>query len=447
MAVPVPLNGPAHGSLTLSESASTSHSPVNAPLPASAPPVNNSIAPLAVNSRPSLAETKYIKHGSYGCVVNPALPNKVNGEWKTFPDQITKLYFKPHNLQKALNDSNSIYNLFGKNKGHKVNSYTYKNYKGSNLPKNVRNSCGLKESNSLYAARMPHLGYDISSIDEHYKEYRNLPFKKILEQTLKVVRQLRDLAAAGKVHGDVRETNVMANPITGDITIIDFDFLMSAEEFAMEYPFGFYSNPPESLIVDNFDYFKSAVSKTSMIYRMSVIKSKAEKYVQFAGNVGFREYYHPINKDNLPNILLSNIEYMNDRINEDNDINIEFMMMELPFFDSYGLGFTLLNFYSYVYPASSTMPLTPVSLSSFKDRYGGEHTDAELTKIYNTIRQVVTDVLAPMCDPYLKSRISINTAFDRLSAIVTEFVGIEGGSRKRKTLRKTLRKSRLHKRK
>ena len=76
------------------------------------------VAPPEAN-KPSLADTKALQHGSYGCVVDPALPNKVNGEWKTFPGYISKLYYKPEVLDKALADSETIYELLGRNKGHK----------------------------------------------------------------------------------------------------------------------------------------------------------------------------------------------------------------------------------------------------------------------------------------------------------------------------------------
>lgn len=412
--------------------------PLNNAMPApSAPPMNMPAAEVGLPAdKPSLAETKYIKRGSYGCAVNPALPNKVNGEWKTFPDHISKLYFKPKTLEKAITDSNSIYNLFGKNKGHKLNSYTYKNYKGRNLPKSVRNSCRIKEGNNLHVVRMPHLGYDIDSISAHYKEYRTLPFKKILEQTLKVVRQLRDLAAVGKVHGDIREPNVMANPVTGDITIIDFDFLNTAQKFSETYPFGFYSNPPESLLIDRFDDFKNIPDHRTMNNYMELIKAPALEYINKANNVLFRSLFHPINEDTIVDILFTNKNYMVANMNPVNNKYSEFMKMELPYFDSYGLGFTLLEFYWHVYNVPSGKKLSPIALSQFKERYGGEHSDASLTIIYNTIQQVVTQVLWPMCHPYISHRITINAAYDKLAAIVAGFVGVEGGARRRKTLRK-----------
>lgn len=412
--------------------------------PASAPPMNFALPVVPpANNKPSLADTKYIKRGSYGCAVNPALPNKVNGEWKTFPDQISKLYFKPAVLEKAFKNSNNVYNLFGKNKGHKLNRYSYKNYKGSNLPKSVMNSCGVKSEEPLLLARMPHLGYDIASIGAHYKEYRSVPIDKILEQTLKVVRQLRDLAAAGKVHGDVRESNVMANPVTGDITIIDFDFLNTAEGFAAKYPFGFYSNPPESLLIDNLESFKSAIGVRGIVSRMEYIRAEALEYITRAKAVIFRQKYLQINEETLPDILLANKNYMVEHMDSTKNKYSEFIKMELPFFDSYGLGFTLLEFYYNVYNIPATYKLVPGSLAGFKERLVGEYSDDQATKIYNTIQKIVLTVLIPMCHLYLTKRITINEAHDRLSAIVSEYTGMAGGARQRKTLRK--RKS--HKRK
>ena len=112
----------------------------------------------------------------------------------------------------------------------------------------------------------------------------------------------------------------------------------------------------------------------------------------------------------------------------------EFTRVELPYFDSYGLGFTLLDFYMYVYNIPAANPLFADSLQHFKSRLVGEFTNAQIVKMFSAIRSVVTSVLVPMCSPHIYDRISIYEAYDRMSAIVASY-GMGGGHR-RKTLRK-----------
>jgi hypothetical protein len=443
MAMPVALNGAPNVTLNWVPQAAPVMDAVPVALNrAPSPAINGAVPALPaspVANKPSLADTKAIQHGSYGCVVDPALPNKVNGEWKTFPGYISKLYYRPQVLDKALTDSETIYELLGKNKGHKMDGYAFKNYKTSNLPVNVRGRCKLPivTEKPLHVARMPHLGYDILSIRQNYRKYRNVPVKTILEQTLKVIGQLRDLATAGKVHGDVRETNVMANPVNGDITLIDFDLLRNSDEFAINYreAFGFYNNPPEALLLHYFNDFKTATSLPALLELVNNnIIREASKYINDANLVLFRDIYNIINKDNLIEILFEGLEFMKANMDQTKDRYTEFMRVELPYFDSYGLGFTLLDFYMYVYNIPATNPLSAVTLQYFKTRLVGEFTNAQIVKMFSAIRSVVTSVLVPMCNPRIYSRISIFEAYDRMSAIVASY-GMGGGHR-RKTLRK-----------
>ena len=76
--------------------------------------------------------TRFIRKGAFGCVVEPALPN-VNeiGHWNKFPGNVSKLFRKKANYNLALHRTRKAQNIM-KNRGQRMNTYKH-NYKPKNL--------------------------------------------------------------------------------------------------------------------------------------------------------------------------------------------------------------------------------------------------------------------------------------------------------------------------
>ena len=94
------------------------------------------------------------------------------------------------------------------------------------LPPSIR-------SNNGYAIRMPHLG--INLID--YMESRYKPHKQdmsiaphLLKEISTLIHQLAILSEKGLCHGDIHMSNIMIQPDTLDLHLIDFDLLDTKEE-------------------------------------------------------------------------------------------------------------------------------------------------------------------------------------------------------------------------
>ena len=82
---------------------------------------NNSPPPIPHN-------LAYVAKGSYGCVIKPALPNRADNseQWTQYPKYVTKLFFHKNDMKKASKNSKRVYNLLGRNKGHKTHKYNHK---------------------------------------------------------------------------------------------------------------------------------------------------------------------------------------------------------------------------------------------------------------------------------------------------------------------------------
>jgi hypothetical protein len=99
------------------------------PAPATPPPAPATPPPAPATPYKSLG------YGSFGSVITPAIPNfnTASGTWRTFPNNVTKLFYRKNAKNKALEDAERINSLMGSNNGHRVYNYTY-HYKSDNIP-------------------------------------------------------------------------------------------------------------------------------------------------------------------------------------------------------------------------------------------------------------------------------------------------------------------------
>jgi hypothetical protein len=335
------------------------------------------------SSNPPISlDTEYIKSGTFGLTLRPGLPNKKeNGSWQEYPNSVTKLFFKKDDLLKAKDSANLVYAYTG-NKGHTVDLYKHR-YKKANIPKAVldkipKNDKEILKSH-LYPMRMPNLGIDLSAIKnpDKYRLLRKINPMSLLHQIHKVLKQVNNFVSNNKVHADIREPNMMINPKTGDLTIIDFDFFMDSKDFFRQNNVAFYNRPIENYIycnylddygiaveydyqvikraIDNADNFKSLIE-----YYDTFLEQQAKESDTRTFDLGL--YMHDQNsrllfrqeldlefksKDDLIKAIKKNIQY----IYKGKPIGDEFTYAMkaqyeramFPTFDSYGLALSLLD--------------------------------------------------------------------------------------------------------
>lgn len=372
-------------------------------------------------------DLEFVAKGAYGCIIKPALPNIRNNEWQLYPKNVTKLFFEKDDMKKAYNDSKAMYKLLGRNKGHKTHKYKY-NYRASNLPNAVRTRCKKIRSGSrtkLYPLRMPNLGLDVWNIESKYKKYRNIYVGTILDQILKVMKQIETLSTKGLIHGDVRETNIMIHPDTGVITLIDFDLLYPSDIFYSKTHLGFYCHPPETFLYKNIMFFMEATpAERDAEYESKEFHERLETYANHHSNFVFgkAEYLdRPVSMDDIKSALNDSIAYMKTLGVHD---RADLRKLLLPNFDGYGFAFTLLEFLAYVYPSTLVRIQHDRYDSVLKDRIkDGSHKykSREISIIRKTIHALVYDVLIHMVDLRLEHRLDIHQAVERAQSIIEEF--------------------------
>lgn len=177
--------------------------------------------------------------GAAGCVVKPALPN---GE-REFPDQVTKLYFDRPTMtsEKAASRAVAVNEKVGK-MGFERSVFPYKNkLKKENIPPELNSACKLGAhvaDRTVGVTHSPNLGIDFFELysiftnskspeQEEAKTYmekvRAIPFETIMKGIGEMLKALVILNTNKKIHKDVRLENMMFNPTTGIIKLIDFD--------------------------------------------------------------------------------------------------------------------------------------------------------------------------------------------------------------------------------
>jgi serine/threonine protein kinase len=192
----------------------------------------------AYDTKPSILNRRGLGVGSYGCIVKPALPNRGNNlKWTSYPSNVTKLFSDEDEYRKAISHSKSAYNILGKQENHRVDEYTFQNWDFSNLGRKAKGRCG-KSSGPIYPLRMPDLGksfYHVVNDPTSLASIRTLDPSVILNECVRMIEDVYKIYTAGYIHGDIRETNIMIDPRTGHMALIDFDWFYPIEEFKKKY--------------------------------------------------------------------------------------------------------------------------------------------------------------------------------------------------------------------
>ena len=328
----------------------------------------------APGAAPAAPAYRHIGRGSYGIVIKPALPNiNDHGAEIHHPNNVTKLFYSEVKKDKALANSQRIVGILG-NESHRAYPYT-KSYRhsrlfGLNVNQQIQANLATRGVNRrlpLQTLRMRDLGIEIGKISNsvHYNQLRNVSFLTILQQIRKVFGQINRLVESNYIHGDVRQSNVLINPITGVISLIDFDWLYPSEEFFGRYlesdAFGFYSNPPESLLLSN-RYPNPLPSITDPAINPADIIATIPANVNEVYNNYVRAtvlLWDGVKGTNLATVirdiddaLIHNIHYLRSRIVHGNsEYAVATGMINETFdrFDNYGLAATILILLKHVY--------------------------------------------------------------------------------------------------
>lgn len=204
--------------------------------------------------------TKVLGKGGFGVVFTPAMNNiNATGTRKSFPGHVTKVFFKEEAYKKALRDAEE---LKKKVPALAIPYAPYEHpYKLKEIPASVIATLtrddvgGVKRGDPAHMLHMPNLGVSIhdflKSLPLRTTYQRSVPFEKTVQELYKLMTIVKAIGEAGLIHADIRETNVLVNPDTGDMTIIDFDLLSPKESMSRKLR-PFYNRPPELLYMSGF---------------------------------------------------------------------------------------------------------------------------------------------------------------------------------------------------
>ncbi len=399
--------------------------------------------------------TQFLGKGSFGCVVQPALPNENESGWVQYPQNVSKIFRRYTEYRNALNRTQKAHSIMGKNKGHRLNTYKHKYTTVNVLPPNVRKNCKFENGEPIYVSRLPYLGVSVMDAKYHISRLQAIPFSKIVQQIQKLFNQIESLQKAKYIHGDIRQNNVMIDPETGDLTIIDFDYLYPVDEFMSIYPMGFYSNPPEASVMKEM---RNEVDATTDIpreidtYYMNIVgdperRSLINDYIQYYTQLDISAKMGILQTKDLKPVfrdaLLFYQETYKDKLDKPRpDLANELLAKT---FDSYGLGFTLYQLLNYIYPGYNIQDIyNKLSIVKGEER-------ARIAVIVYRIKEICVAMARSM----VRNRIQIDEAIRRFNVIprIDQYLecsgglcSIMGGGNRRTRRRRNSRSQHLRKR-
>ena len=358
------------------------------------------------------ADMKFLGRGAYGCVVEPALPNRIDKTWETHPGDVTKLFVNKYSANSAIEKAEIVYNTFGDSEQRMI-PYTQV-YSSSNLPANIQAQCSIPPDTNLYGARMPNLGVSLFSIDDYAQKIRAMPFTVIIRQVLKLFSQVKIIHDRGYIHGDIRTPNVMINPDTGIMTLIDFDLFQEKAQFFINYDayLGYYNTPPESLLNENLKSFLSGnplqAAEDPVKLRDYVKFNAGSLFNTFSGRQYTEQMVHLANTSNIE--IFRHIQ----SINEYQDSMFES-------FDCYGLGLSLLDFFVGAYGYNGTEKQMYLTLKDSITNGGSRYRSHELKAVIHAQYRIIAQVLVPAISLLISDRITITHALEKIEEIYEEF--------------------------
>jgi hypothetical protein len=389
---------------------------------------------------PYSPDTEYVAKGSFGCIVKPGLPNKgykIDNKWEQFPKSVSKIFIHSPHYYTALSSTKKAHNIMGADPAHIMNSYKYQYYSNS-LPEKIRTNCKLKPNKEIFVTRMPNLGVSFIDLNGNMTaidKLHRISFITILKQIKKVLEQVKKLQEANYVHGDIRDANVMIDPENGNISIIDFDWLLPKDEFFKRFPLGFYNSPPEAMvhkyISEDRIYEPKELGKIKTqleeINKNMINKNGKEEWlielIDYFNN--YERYFInsnvgqslKITRDILKDMIIKNMEVYAEKIKK-NRIQYNSMVKRKLFYneifktyDSYSIGFSILYLMNILYPGKIEVNSSKMAESLKGKLYNElvEYDDSTLDIIAGTIVNI-KNVMAKLCSFDMATRATIDTA-------------------------------------
>lgn len=182
--------------------------------------------------------TTVLGKGAFGTAVLPGPPNAdpQTGEPIHYRRRPVKMMTHKPSYNKSVTNAEQMRSV----RHIKYNFVPYKSHiKVGNLSPNLREQYFKGQSNNtpIYLAHMPHLGesiWKIKNSPELLEKISSIPVTIFMKEILKLFETIKDLADKGLHHNDLHSNNILINPDTGEINIIDFDLVKEFDREAVE---------------------------------------------------------------------------------------------------------------------------------------------------------------------------------------------------------------------
>jgi len=220
-----------------------------------------------------------IGKGSYGCVVRPALPNVNNsGKRIEYPENISKVFLNSVNATGKIIPSKLLADK-AVTTNERIETYgiprtIYPHYRRTfnaraeaedpdiaNIRRINGNPCNIHSNNAnIGVIRMPYLGIDVYDLYDAFlnktnpdviQEIQSLSLLELLEKGVKpLFHTVEMLRRHGRIHLDIKPENVMIQPLTGEMHIVDYDLERSYDTIDkfLPNPEIYFLYPPELLL-------------------------------------------------------------------------------------------------------------------------------------------------------------------------------------------------------
>jgi hypothetical protein len=192
--------------------------------------------------------------GVYGTVILPGPLNKnKSGRNINYKNRPVKIMTSKNSFNKSVRNAEKIKRF----SNLKYNFVPYeREFTIKNLPPEVQAKVGIESygpEKPVYLAHMPYLGESINKISETpllKEKYSAIPVYVYMNEILKLFKTIKELNNAGYMHYDLHPGNILINPDTGEINIIDFDLFTEIENSERR------RKAIESYSINLMEYFK-----------------------------------------------------------------------------------------------------------------------------------------------------------------------------------------------
>jgi len=388
-------------------------------------------------------------------VLPQAIPNEIEGkeaeypaESESFPHNITKVFFRRSDYNELVSRIPMIQSLFGNDPNYAIHPYR-RNLRLDNISnrvtrKKVSNKLkavhgivspdNFPNNTPLPAIHLPNLGVDFHGINEAVKvQLRRVPVHIMIAHVITLLQQVDFLTSQADredyIHGDIRPPNLMIRPETGQLTLIDFDWLRELSMFAQEYPIqSLYHTPPELLLYDKALFASQPIYQKPNERQLQRLhqRSRIEPYHRNI-NTYCVQSFHTFT---YLRFLYRTVDAFRASVQGAIDDSIEYYKeLDYPYrdsfrtFDSYGLGQNLMELFCIIYPTSvivsrENLEQLKEMLASRITKGGEPYSPAELSAAADAIYTMIHGVFAPLCALDLRNRKELSDVIQLASQVL-----------------------------